>query len=242
MMTDCRKILNSFLFNMKNKKTIRTLASIALSIFVWHIPSSSAKEAVASIALSSIISQNSGTILFEDHFVQDGNLANAHHWPLVTGAWLVKKGVLSITNDSGPTTEAYILAGDNNWTDYCITGQVSPDNQSRVDNCAGILLRVNSDKPFGSRYTICLNPYKNWVGCANDRGPKQWIGHGKFHFATRTWYDFSASVHGNSLDFSLNGKPVLHCDHLLLTHGKIGLEAWNKGTQSFRNIEIKTIE
>ena len=186
-------------------------------------------------------SSDRSVILFQDKFSHDGNLQDNRQWTLVSGMWSVKHGVLSVTNTGGPTTESYILAGDSTWANYCITGEVCPDKRSGMDNDAGILLRVNSDEPFGSRYTICLNPFKNWIGCANDRGPKQWIGHGKFHFLRDTWYRFSAAVHDSSLDFSLDGLSILHCDHLLLSHGKFGLEAWNKGTQKFKDITVSKI-
>ncbi|HET6401152.1 MAG TPA: family 16 glycoside hydrolase [Candidatus Kapabacteria bacterium] len=187
------------------------------------------------------LSTNAGHIFFEDKFVSDGNLSPGNHWSVVSGNWSVKNGVLTVTHLGGPTTESYILAGDSTWTNYCVAGQVSPDKHSKVDNDAGILLRVNSEEPFGSRYTICLNPYKNWIGCANDRGPKQWIGHAKFHFVPNTWYSFVATVRDSSLDFSIDGRPILHCEHLLLTHGKFGLEAWNHGTQKFLDIRVMKV-
>ncbi len=192
---------------------------------------------------------NTREVLFEDRFSDNENLSDElmpgsrnRKWPVISGNWSVKDGVLTAVSDAGPTTEAYILAGDSTWTNYSMTGEVRPDKQSTVDNAAGILLRVNSDEPFGSRYTISINGYKNWVGCANDRGPKQWIGHGKFRFAPNTWYPFQVRVRDRSLDVSINGRHLIHCGHLLLTHGKVGLDAWSQGTQQFKDIRVTRIE
>jgi hypothetical protein len=194
-------------------------------------------------------SLDTGKVLFEDHFSGNGKLtenrfaaSGKSKWPVMSGNWSVKNGVLTAINEGDATTEAYILAGDCTWTNYCITGEVRPDKHSKIDNAAGILVRVNSDEPFGSRYTISLNGYKNWVGCANDRGPKQWIGHGKFRFAPNRWYSFAVAVHDSGLEVSVNGRSLFSCNHLLLTHGKIGLEAWNRGTQQFRDIKVTRID
>ncbi len=226
------------------KNSYRMLVSILILFLPWQVQLSSAKEYPWQVGFQGNSTKHVDTanILFEDNFLHDGNLTEGRKWPLISGNWVVNHGVLTVSNKGDASTEAYILVGDSTWADYCVTGQVCPDKESNVDNDAGILLRVNSDKPFGSRYTICLNPYKNWVGCANDRGPKQWIGHGKFHFKPNTWYSFAASVCDSSFEFSLNGRRILHCDHLLLTHGKIGLEAWNHGTQKFKDLKVLMID
>jgi Domain of Unknown Function (DUF1080) len=226
------------------KNSYRMLIGIFILFLPWQVRLSSAKEYPNQVGLllNSTKHVNTANILFADNFSHDGNLTDSHKWSIISGNWAVERGVLTVANEGDASTEAYILAGDSTWTNYCVTGQVRPDKRSNVDNDAGILLRVNSDQPFGSRYTICLNPYKNWVGCANDRGPKQWIGHGKFHFRPNAWYSFAASVCDSSLEFSINGRLILHCDHLLLTHGKIGLEAWNHGTQKFKDLKVMMIE
>lgn len=228
-----------------------TLARLLILFSIGYAPLSSSGNSLAAARQTIGASGHpiSREVLFEDRFSHNGNLSDelipgsgARTWPVISGDWSIKDGVLTATNLGSPATEAYILAGESTWTNYTMTGEVRPDKQSTVDNAAGILLRVNSDEPFGSRYTISINGYKNWVGCANDRGPKQWIGHAKFRFAPNAWYPFEVRVRDSSLDVSVNRRHLIHCDHLLLTHGKIGLDAWNRGTQQFKDIRVTRIE
>ena len=178
-----------------------------------------------------VCADDDADVIFQDHFD-----AGAAAWTPIDGTWSVVGGVYHGEGPEGIHEDARSIVGTSSWTDYVYTGRFRVVQGIE----ATILFRVQdalAGKNQGHYYQIANYPTGVvWIQhISNGNNP---LISSDYNIEYNRWYTFRLDVRGSTVDYSIDGNPVLHYDGLTYAGGGIGVKTY-KGVAEFDDILVR---
>jgi hypothetical protein len=128
--------------------------------------------------------------------------------------------------------DPWTLAGNEKWTDYCVSssvhlmGQGSVLLMGRIDS-ADVFADSKAKLPSGYVFRIASGGVWSLVS-AEYKKPTRTLAHGNFHLGENSWHQLKLVFQGNQISASIDEKVLASVQDTSHTHGMFGIgSGWN---------------